>query len=59
MHASSKPGVPETPAGRGTGGRQTFALVHALISSGKKPTDAFAAEASTHRSGTTTSERLR
>jgi hypothetical protein len=54
MEASPKRTEPETPAGRGTIGRQTFELVHTLISSGKKPTEAFAIVASdTGRSAAT------
>jgi hypothetical protein len=44
----------ETPAARGTIGRQTFELAHELIRDGKKPTEAFALVASsTGRSAAT------
>jgi len=54
MEASSKGAKRETAAGRGTIGRQTFELAHVLISSGKRPTEAFAIVASdTGRSAAT------
>jgi hypothetical protein len=42
MDATPRPDEGDTATGRGTIGRQTFELVHALIASGKKPTEAFA-----------------
>ena len=55
MEASSKGAAEaEARAARGTIGRQTFELAHNLISSGKKPTEAFAIVASeTGRSAAT------
>ena len=54
MEASSEHAAGGTPGGRGGIGRQTFELAHALISSGKKPTEAFAIVASdTGRSAAT------
>jgi hypothetical protein len=55
MEASSRGAAgPEAPAARGTIGRQTFELAHTLISSGKKPTEAFAiVAAETGRSAAT------
>ena len=55
MEASSKGAAEaEAPAARGTIGRQTFELAHNLISSGKKPTEAFAlVAAETGRSAAT------
>jgi hypothetical protein len=55
MEASSKGAAEaEAPAARGSIGRQTFELAHNLISSGKKPTEAFAlVAAETGRSAAT------
>jgi hypothetical protein len=55
MEASSTGAVSRaSAAGRGGIGRHTFELVHALISSGKKPTEAFAiVAADTGRSAAT------
>jgi hypothetical protein len=64
MEASSTgAGTGESAAGRGGVGRQTFERAHALISSGEKPTEAFAiVAADTGRSAATVAtayERLR
>ena len=54
MEASSSQAGSETTTGRGGIGRETFELAHALISSGKRPTEAFAIVASdTGRSAAT------
>jgi hypothetical protein len=55
MEASSTgAGTGESAAGRGGVGRQTFERAHALISSGEKPTEAFAiVAADTGRSAAT------